>query len=101
MLSLYPPSGRAWVWGNPRYHGTGSRAELLLKAAIDLSRKPIVAYAASQGPSSEMLSLATSRGLHIMYIPLDSLSADQLKRVRTFHVLADREVRPLAPVFIN
>jgi hypothetical protein len=101
VLSLFPPSGRAWVWGNPRYHGTGSRAELLLKAAIDLSRKPIVAYVAGQGPSAEMLSLASSRNIHIMYIPLDSLSADQLKRVRTFHVLADREIRPLAPMYIN
>jgi hypothetical protein len=101
VLSLYPPTGRAWVWGNPRYHGTGSRAETLLKAAIDLSRKPIVAYVAAQGPSADMLSLATSRNVHIMYIPLDTLSADQLKRVRTFHVLADREIRPLAPMYIN
>ncbi|NIP73882.1 MAG: hypothetical protein GWO16_12995, partial [Gammaproteobacteria bacterium] len=51
VLSLYPPTGRACVWGNPRYHGTGSRAETLLKAAIDLSRKPIVAYVAAQGPA--------------------------------------------------
>ena len=60
-----------------------------------------MAFVAAQGPSAEMLSLAASRGLHIMYIPLDTLSADQIKRVRTFHVLADREIRPLAPVYIN
>ena len=101
VLSLYPPTGRAMVWGNPRYEGTASRAELLLKAAIDLSRKPIVAYVAAQGPSPDVLSLAASRGIHIMYIPLDSLSADQLKRVRNFHVLADRDIRPLAPMYIN
>ncbi|MCZ6472519.1 MAG: hypothetical protein O6934_03685, partial [SAR324 cluster bacterium] len=101
VLSLYPPTGRAQVWGNPRYGGTIGKAELLLKAAIDLSRKPIVAYVAGQGPSADLLSLAASRGIHIMYIPLDTLSADQLKRVRTFHVLADREIRPLAPMYIN
>ncbi|MEE8397251.1 MAG: hypothetical protein V3S29_14435 [bacterium] len=101
VLSLFPPTGRASVWGNPRYAGARNRGELLLKAAIDLSRKPIVAYVAAQGPSAETLALAATRGIHIMYLPLDTLSADQLKRVRTFHVLADRDVRPLAPVYIN
>jgi len=101
VMSLYPPTGFAQVWGNPRYRGTHNRAELLLKAAIDLSRKPIVAYVASQGPSAEMLSLAASRGIHILYVPLDTLSAETLKRVRTFHVLADREVRPLAHMYVN
>ena len=101
VLSLYPPTGRAFVWGNPRYGDTRSRAERLLKAAIDLSRKPIVAYVASQGPSAEMLAFAASRGIHIMYVPLDSLSADILKRVRTFHVLADRYIRPLAHKYVN
>jgi hypothetical protein len=48
-----------------------------------------------------MLSLAASRGIHILYVPLDTLSAETLKRVRTFHVLADREVRPLAHMYIN
>jgi len=103
VLSLYPPTGRAWVWDNPRYDTTGrhSRAEVLLRAAIDLSRKPIVAYVASQGPSADMLALAASRGVHILYIPLDTLSADMLKRVRTFHVLADRLVRTLAHMYVN
>jgi hypothetical protein len=100
VLSIVPPTGRAQVWGNPRYRAR-SRAETLLRAAIDLSRKPIVGYAAARGPSPEMLALAASRGIHIMYVPLDSLSADSLKRVQTFHVLADRAVRPLAPLYIN
>jgi hypothetical protein len=78
-----------------------SRAELLLKAAIDLSRKPIVAYVASQGPPADMLAFAAARGIHIMYIPLDTLSADILKRVRSFHVLADRIIRTLAHKYIN
>lgn len=101
VLSLFPPTGRAWVWGNPRYGGSRSRAEHLLKAAIDLSRKPIVAYVAAQGPSPEMLSLAASRGIQILYVPLDTLSADTLKRVRTFHVLSNRSLRPLAPLYLN
>ena len=101
VLSLFPPTGRASVWGNPRYQGGGSRAEALLKAAIDLSRKPVVAYVAPQGPSAETLALAAARGIHIMYIPLDTLSADWIKRVRSFHVLADRNVRPLAGFFVN
>jgi hypothetical protein len=100
VLSIVPATGRARVWGNPRYRSR-SRAESLLRAAIDLSRKPIVGYAAARGPSPEMLALAASRGIHIMYVPLESLSADTLKRVQTFHVLADREVRPLAPLYIN
>jgi len=101
VLSLFPPTGRAQVWGNPRYAASRNRAERLLKAAIDLSRKPIVAYVAPQGPSPEMLALAASRGIHILYVPLDWFSADTLKRVRTFHVLADREIRPLAPLYIS
>ncbi|HEX9844738.1 MAG TPA: hypothetical protein VGC20_18400, partial [bacterium] len=96
VMSLYPPTGRAHVWGNPRYADVHSRAELLLKAAIDLSRKPIVAYVATQGPSAQMLAFAGARGIHIMYIPLDILSADIIKRVRTFHVLADTLIRTLA-----
>jgi hypothetical protein len=101
VLSLYPPTGRAHVWGNPRYGGARNRAEVLLKAAIDLSRKPIVAYVASQGPAPEMLALAAGRGIQILYVPLDTLSADTLKRVRTFHVLSNRELRPLAPLYLN
>ena len=101
VLSLFPPAGRPDVWGNPRYRGARNRGELLLKAGIDLSRKPIVVYVAHQGPSAEMLSFAAARGIHVMYLPLDTLSADALKRVRTFHVLADREIRPLAPLYIN
>jgi hypothetical protein len=101
VLSLYPPTGRAQVWGNPRYAGARNRSERLLKAAIDLSRKPIVAYVAAQGPSPDMLALAASRGIRILYVPLDQLSADSIKRVRTFHVLADRDIRPLAPLYIN
>jgi hypothetical protein len=101
VLSLYPPTGRASVWGNPRYAGARTQAEQLLKAAIDLSRKPIVAYVASQGPSPEMLSLAAGRGIQILYVPLDTLSADTLKRVRTFHVLSSRDLRPLAPLYLN
>lgn len=101
VLSLYPPTGRGHIWDNPRYGDTRSRAERLLKAAIDLSRKPIVAFVAAQGPSAEMLAHAASRGIHIMYVPLDSLSADILKHVRTFHVLADRNIRPLAHKYVN
>ncbi|MDH5751214.1 MAG: hypothetical protein OEZ59_02195 [Deltaproteobacteria bacterium] len=101
LLSLFPPTGREFVWGNPRYEGHHSRAETLLKAAIDLSRKPIVTYAAVQGPTLEMQSLAASRGIRIMHIPLDSLSADLLKKIRTFHVLADRYIRPLAYKYIR
>jgi hypothetical protein len=101
VLSLFPPTGRARVWGNPRYGGSRSRAEHLLKAAIDLSHKPIVAYVAAQGPAPEMLSLAASRGIQILYVPLDTLSADTLKRVRTFHVLSNRSLRPLAPLYLN
>ncbi|MEE8556015.1 MAG: hypothetical protein V3T00_09130 [bacterium] len=101
VLSLYPPTGRAQVWGNPRYRGARTRAELLLRAAIDLSRKPIVGYIARSGPSPQTLAMAASRGIHVMYIPLDSLSADSIKRVQTFHILADREIRPLAPLYVN
>jgi hypothetical protein len=101
VLSLYPPTGRAHVWGNPRYADVRTRSELLLKSAIDLSRKPIVAYVATQGPPADMLAFAASRGVHIMYIPLENLSADILKRVRTFHVLADTVIRTLAHKYIN
>jgi hypothetical protein len=100
VLSIVPATGRAQVWGNPRYRAR-TRAETLLRAAIDLARRPIVGYVAARGPSPDMLALAASRGVHIMYVPLDSLSADTLKRVRTFHVLAGREIRPLAPMYIN
>ncbi|MDH4247771.1 MAG: hypothetical protein OEW39_08140, partial [Deltaproteobacteria bacterium] len=101
LLSLYPPTGRVRVWGNPRYEGPHSRAETLLKAALDLSQKPIVAYAAPQGPSPEMQARAAAKGLRILHIPLDSLSGDLLKRVRTFHILADRYLRPLAFRYIR
>ncbi|HUJ75038.1 MAG TPA: hypothetical protein VL359_09275 [bacterium] len=101
VLSLFPPTGRAPVWGNPRYGGARNRPELLLRAAIDLSRKPIVAYVAPQGPGPDMLALAASRGIQILYVPLDSLSADQLKRVRTFHVLSNRDLRPIARLYLN
>ena len=87
--------------GQPRYRDAHSRSEPLLKAAIDLSRKPMVAFVAQHGPSAEMLAFAASRGIHIMYIPLDTLSGDILKRVRTFHMLSDRVLRVLAHKYIH
>jgi len=100
FLMTMPPGRLADVWTDPDYQLAETAAETLLLAALDYALEPRVVYAAKRPPRSAIKSLAARLGRKIVYLPLGSLSAITTKRLRTFHVLADRTVRSYAKDYI-
>lgn len=100
FLMTYPPGRLAEVWTDPDYRWAESAPEVLLLAALDYALEPRVVYAARKPPRSIVRRLAARYGKRIVYLPLGSLSPATLKKLRRFHVLADRSVRGYARDYI-
>jgi Mor family transcriptional regulator len=96
----YPPGRLAEVWTDPDYRWAESAPEVLLLAALDYALEPRVVYAARKPPRSIVRRLAARYGKRIVYLPLGSLSPATLRKLRRFHVLADRSVRGYARDYI-
>lgn len=101
FLMTWPPRRLGDVWNEPDYAFCRNKAERLLAGALDYSREPIVVYAASKPPRSELLSLARRIARRIVHLPLGSIASDRQRRIRSFHILADRSLRPLARRWID
>lgn len=100
FLMTFPPGRLHDVFGDPDYQGAESAAELLLVAAVDYALEPRVVYAARKPPRTALRGFAARLGKRIVYVPIGSLSPVTLKRLRRFHVLANRSVRSYAKDFI-
>lgn len=99
MLS-YPPRRMADVWRDPDYRSAGSRAEVLLLAALDYSPEKHVVYVAARPPRSVFKQIAARRDRRIVYIPLGSLSPHKLRQLRVLHILAGKDKRETAGDYI-
>jgi hypothetical protein len=73
---------------------------VLLAAAVDYSREPLVAHVAAHPPSGRMRHYAASQGKRIVHVPIGSLSPQALKRVRVLHVLVGRDKRAIAGDYV-
>ena len=100
LLLSYPPRRMQDVWQDPAYRGWGTKAEILLMAALDYSPDTHVVYAAARPPRSIFKRIAAGMGKKIVYIPLGSLSPPALKRIRVMHLLFGRDKREIAKDYI-
>jgi len=100
LLLSYPPRRMRDVWQDPAYRGWGTKAEILLMAALDYSPDTHVVYAAARPPRSIFKRIAAGMGKKIVYLPLGSLSPPALKRIRVMHLLFGHDKREIAKDYI-
>lgn len=100
MLLSYPPRRLHDVWSDPNYRGCGTKAEVLLLAALDYSPEQHVVYVAARPPRSIFKRIASRLGRKIVFIPLGSLSPPALKRIRVMHLLYGHDKRRIAKDYI-
>jgi hypothetical protein len=96
-----PPGRLADVFSDPDYQGAESAKEVLLLAALDYALEPRVVYAARTPPRTLFKRWAARLGKRIVYLPLGALAPAMARRLRTFHVLANRAVRLYAKDYIG
>ena len=96
FMLTWPPLRLGDIWRDPAYRFCRGKAERLLVAALDYSETPLVVYVAPRAPRPEIAALARRLSRRIVHLRPGVLSPDRLRRLRTFHVLAGRHLRPLA-----
>lgn len=101
LLMIWPPLGLGDIWSDPAYAFCVGKYERLLVAALDYTEQPLVVYVAPRPPRTRLLALAGRLGKRVVHVPPGTLSRDVLRRVRTFHVLADKRLRPIAEALID
>lgn len=99
MLS-YPAKRVYDVWEDPDYEELTLKHEVLLAAAIDYSRRPVIVYAGPNPPDARMKAYAGRQGKRILYIPLSQFSAHVIQKLRTFHILDGQDKRKIADEYI-
>ena len=100
LLLSCPPRRLRDVWSDPSYRGCGTKAEVLLLAALDYSPEQHVVYVARRPPRSIFKRIASRLGKRIVFIPLGSLSPPSLKRIRVMHLLYGHDKRSIAKDYI-
>ena len=100
FLMTMPPGRLYDVWRDPDYRGPFTAPEVLLLAALDYAREPRVVYAAPKPPRTILKRFASRLGKKIVYLPLGSLSSLPLRKLRRFHVLANRDARGWAKDYV-
>lgn len=102
LLMTWPPRRLGDLWLDPDYHDWArNKPERLLVAALDYSREPLVVVASRTSPRPELHELARRIGKRIVHLPLGAIAAEKLRRIRTFHILSGRELRPIARRLID
>ena len=100
FLMTMPPGRLFDVWRDPDYRGPFTAPEVLLLAALDYAREPRVVYVAPKPPRPLLRRFASRLGKKIVYLPLGSLASLSLKKLRRFHVLANRNARGWAKDYV-
>ncbi len=99
LLSIYPSTRIPDIWRVAPAHFEAS-ASGLVAAGICFSEDRLVAYVAARPPESWAKRLAARFGKRLIYLPLAALSAERLKRIRSFHILNGRHARSYAADYI-
>jgi hypothetical protein len=100
FLLTYPPGRLYDVWRDPDYSAASGKSEVLLMAAVDYSREPLVVHVAPRPPRPRMRDYAAARGRRIVHIPLGALSPAGLAKVRVVHILAGHDKREIAKDYL-
>lgn len=100
-MFLYPPMVIPDVWGDPRLDFTATLEERLLAAACLHSKGREIALLSSLPPGGGWRRLARRFKKHLVHVPLNSFSDEQVQQLRMVHVLNGGEVRSYAADFIR
>ncbi len=100
FMMSYPPRRLLDVWTDPDYSDCLTKAEKLLKAAIDYAVKPGIVYVAALPPTSKLKNYAKRFGKKVIYVPIGHLSPLTLNQLRSFHVLDGQDKRTIADEYI-
>lgn len=100
-MFLFPPQPIPDIWDDLRFEQSRTSAERLLRAAIYWSMDRFIVHVAESPPPERCIHEAALHGRHIVHVPLSAYSAQQLARLRRFHVLNGSEVRSWAGRWIR
>ncbi len=100
-MFLYPPIAIPDVWADPRLDYTETLEERLIAAACLHSRAREIALLSYLPPGGGWRRLARRHKKHLIHVPLNSFSDEQVQQLRMVHVLNGREVRSYAEEFIR
>jgi len=100
FMMTYPPRRVFDVWEDGEYRTAGSKAEVLVLAAIDYSEEKLVVHVAAGPPTDRLKRYAAAQGKRMMHIPLAGLSPAALKKIRVVHMLAGHDKRRIAKEYI-
>jgi hypothetical protein len=100
-MFLYPPIMIPDIWGDPRLDYTETLEERLIAAACLHSRSRQIALLSTLPPGGGWRRLARRHKKHLIHVPLNSFSDEQVQQLRMVHVLNGREVRSYAEEFIR
>ncbi len=100
-MFLFPPVIIPDVWHDPRLDYTETLEERLIAAACLHSRCPQIALLSALPPGGGWRRLARRHKKHLIHVPLNSFSDQQVQQLRMVHVLNGSEVRSYAEEFIR
>lgn len=100
FLLSYPAKRMYDVWMDPDYAELTKKHEVLLAAAIDYSRRPVIVYAGLNPPEPHIKAHASRQGKRILYIPISQFSKQVIDKLRTFHILDGQDKRKIADEYI-
>lgn len=89
-------------WHHPfiLHHAQSAVDCLLLAGALSNDHKSIL-FISNHPPSQHILKILKQSGKNVVYTRLDDFSAEDIKHVRTFHILAEAGVRNYAQKYIR
>jgi hypothetical protein len=89
-------------WDDPFIRRSAeSPADALLIAGAWATDHRCVLYIAAHPPSEKVANLLKRSGRHIIYMKIDELPPDKIRKLRTFHILAESGVREYADKYIR
>lgn len=100
FLMTSPPGRLFDVWEDSDYAPVVSKAEVLVRAAVDYSEQRLVVHVAPRPPGAGLKRYAGLQGKRLVHLPLASLSPVTLKKIRVVHLLAGHDKRALAKRYI-
>jgi len=98
---IFPPKHIPDIWQNYNPEHKVSLQEHLIKQNIKYSDEKFIAFVAAKPPSLKIKNNARKLRKHLIYIPLNSFSAQEINRLRKFHVLNGQQIRSYAADFIQ
>lgn len=97
----FPPTAIPDIWIDPRLDFTETLEERLIAASCLHSNSPQIALLSSLPPGQGWRKLAKRYKKHLIHVPLNSFSDEQVQQLRMVHVLNGSEVRSYAEEFIR